>query len=272
MPELAEVEYYRRQWAVAEGQVVTRVELNAGKRVFRGIDTDAMQTAICGQSMTRSATHGKQIYFVLGKQYWLGVHLGMTGKLLVADARDPRQKHDHLILYMSGGKKLTYSDPRMFGRILYEESSGFPTWLQNLPPEILSDTFTLADMNAFLDRRAKSPIKAVLLMQEAFPGIGNWMADEVLWRARIAPGTLSGMIGSKKRIQLFNTLKEVCADAMRVIAPDWGTPPDDWLFNHRWKDGGHCPRTGKPLRREQIGGRTTCWSPAWQNYTGTIKA
>jgi formamidopyrimidine-DNA glycosylase len=55
---------------------------------------------------------------------------------------------------------------------------------------------------------------------------------------------------------------------MRVIGTDWGRPPDDWLFNHRWMDGGSCPHTGKPLRREKIAGRTTCWSPAWQNYRG----
>jgi formamidopyrimidine-DNA glycosylase len=63
-------------------------------------------------------------------------------------------------------------------------------------------------------------------------------------------------------------LQEVCRDAMRVIAPDWSRPPEDWLFNHRWRDGGICPRTGRPLQREPIGGRTTCWSPAWQCYRG----
>jgi len=40
--------------------------------------------------------------------------------------------------------------------------------------------------------------------------------------------------------------------------------PDTWLFNHRWAGGGRCPRTGVPLVREEIGGRTTCWSPGRQ--------
>ena len=267
MPELAEVEYYRRQWAASAGQRVEQVELNAGKRVFRGLDTDALSFALTGQRMTHSAAHGKQMYFVFGPVYWLGVHLGMTGKLVVADSGYERNKHDHLLLRMSGGQALVFTDPRMFGRILYEVvagPAGLPAWLRGLPPEVLSEAFTPAHMNAFLDRRARAPIKAVLLMQEAFPGVGNWMADEILWRARIRPATQAGAIGLEKRIELFDTLKAVCADAMRVIAPDWGSPPDDWLFNHRWKDGGLCPQTGKPLRREKLAGRTTCWSPAWQ--------
>ncbi len=266
MPELAEVEYYRRQWALAEGRTVSSIDLNSEKRIFRDIEVGALQAGLIGQSLMRSATHGKQMYFVFGQQHWLGVHLGMTGKLFVAELDYTRQKHDHLILTLSDHQKLVFSDLRMFGRILYEKAESLPSWLRDLSPEILSDTFSFEHMTGFLDRRAKSPIKAVLLMQKIFPGIGNWMADEVLWRARIHPATKAGAIGSEERIRLFRMLKEVCEDAMRVIAPNWDRPPDDWLFNHRWKDGGICPKTERPLRREKIGGRTTCWSPGWQCF------
>jgi formamidopyrimidine-DNA glycosylase len=129
---------------------------------------------------------------------------------------------------------------------------------------VLSEAFTQERVNRFLDRRAAAPIKSVLLMQETFPGVGNWMADEILWRARIHPATRSGRIGVAKRRRLYECIREVSEDALNVIGTDWNRPPDDWLFNHRWKDGGHCPRTGGLLKREQIGGRTTCWSPRWQ--------
>ena len=271
MPELAEVDYYRRRWALSEGQSVVAVQLNSEKRVFRGTDAAALQVGLMEQPLVRSATHGKQMYFVFGRQHWLGVHLGMTGKLLARSAEDTQQKHDHLILTLSDQQKLVFTDPRMFGRILYEKTEGPPLWLKGLPPEILSEAFTFEHMNAFLNRHLRAPIKAILLMQEAFPGIGNWMADEVLWRAQIPPAAPSRVIEPKKRVRLFHMLKQVCEDAMQVIAPDWGTPPDGWLFNHRWKDGGLCPKTGAPLRREKIGGRTTCWSPEWQGISNAFK-
>ena len=214
--------------------------------------------------MTASEAHGKQMLFVFGGKHWLGVHLGMTGKTSMQNVGYERAKHDHLLIKMGNGQQLVFSDPRMFGRVRYAEGDDSPEWWRGLPPQILSAEFTRARMNAFLDRRAKAPLKAVLLMQETFPGVGNWMADEILWRARIRPATRACDLGPRKRIQLYDTLIEVCKDAMRVIAPNWSKPPAEWLFNHRWKDGGICPKTGGTLVREDIGGRTTCWSPKWQ--------
>ena len=64
--------------------------------------------------------------------------------------------------------------------------------------------------------------------------------------------------------KLHATLREVCADALEVIGKDWSDPPEAWLFNHRWQDGGRCPRSRRPLVRAEVGGRTTCWSPVRQ--------
>lgn len=271
MPELAEVEYYRKQWLPGLGQEVARVQLHPGKRIYRGSDTAALLRGLKGQTLKRAETHGKQMVFVFGDRHWLGVHLGMTGKTSTQDAAYTQSKHDHLVLEMKSGLKLVFTDPRLFGRIRYSKTSSPPDWWSGLPPEVLSDAFTREHMEQFLLRRAKSPIKAVLLMQEAFPGIGNWMADEILWRARIHPAMPAGQLSVGQCKALYRRLREVCRDALRVIGTDWGRPPDSWLFNHRWKDGGSCPKTGVPLRREPIGGRTTCWSPEWQGNSYRIE-
>jgi len=268
MPELAEVEFYRKQWLSGIGQTVSAVALHAEKRIFRAEDTMALAMGLKGQVLNRSEAHGKQMLFVFGEVHWLGVHLGMTGKMTSHDQNYLPLKHDHLVIGMESGRQLVFSDPRLFGRIRYARSQGPPAWWRQLPPQMLTDAFKLESMTQFLMRRAKSPIKGVLLMQQTFPGIGNWMADEILWRCRIHPATRAGQIGPKKRKELFDTIRQVCADAMKVIGTNWGKPPDDWLFNHRWKDGGRCPATGKLLLREKIAGRTTCWSPAWQIYSG----
>jgi len=264
MPELAEVEYYRKQWSPGMGQVVTSVRLNAGKRIFRDVDTDALIKGLKGQTLESSASHGKRMCFIFGQRHWLGVHLGMTGRTSAQEADYRPSKHDHLIIRMKSGLKLVFSDPRVFGRIHYARSKTAPDWWSGLPPELLSDDFTEARMAEFLKRRARAPIKSVLLMQQTFPGIGNWMADEILWRARLHPATASGKIGARRQKELYHRIREVCRDALEVIGTDWSTPPDSWLFNHRWKDGGLCPETGCQLVREKIGGRTTCWSPKWQ--------
>jgi formamidopyrimidine-DNA glycosylase len=268
MPELAEVEYYRKQWLPGERMRVRAVYLNAGKRIFRGVNTSKLANNLTGQRLESSSTHGKQMCFRFSQSHWLGVHLGMTGTMHAREASATPAKHDHLILVMEEGPQLVFSDPRMFGRILYSDTSGTPEWWSDLPPEILSDSFTLEHMAAFFKRRCKSPIKAVLLIQDFFPGVGNWMADEILWRARIHPATHAGRIGPSKQVVLYESVLEVCRGALRIIGENWSTPPDHWLFNHRWKGGGVCPKTGAPLSRAKIGGRTTCWSSKWQNYRG----
>jgi formamidopyrimidine-DNA glycosylase len=264
MPELAEVEYYRKQWSPAIRQSVAAVHLHAEKRIFRGVDTAALSRGLKGQRFQRSARHGKQMCFVFGDRHWLGLHLGMTGKTSLQDLHYAPSKHDHLLLEMRSGQKLVFSDPRLFGRISYTRSKATPAWWAERPPEILTEAFSEALVARFLERRARAPIKSVLLMQETFPGIGNWMADEILWRARLHPGIRAGALNAKQRRELYRRIREVCRDALEVIGTDWNTPPDSWLFNHRWKDGGVCPKTGAPLARESIGGRTTCWSPDWQ--------
>jgi formamidopyrimidine-DNA glycosylase len=264
MPELAEVEYYRKRWLPALGQTVERVRLHSEKRIFRGVDAEGMRRDLVGEPFDAAMRHGKQMCFRFGDQHWLGVHLGMTGKLAFAPEAAEQAKHDHLVLDMQEGGSLIFTDARLFGRVLYANTLGAPEWWRDLPPEVLSEDFTLELLNGFLDRRAGAPIKAVLLMQERFPGIGNWMADEILWRARIHPATRAGRISKVKRRRLYDRIREVSEDALAVIGTDWNRPPDDWLFNHRWKDGGRCPKTGRSLKREPIGGRTTCWSPMWQ--------
>jgi formamidopyrimidine-DNA glycosylase len=137
---------------------------------------------------------------------------------------------------------------------------------------VLSEEFSLDAVAAFLRRRARAPIKAVLLMQERFPGIGNWMADEILWRAAIHPAQPAGTLRPAEVRVLWRECRQVARRALTTIAGRGDDLPRDlneripdaWLFKHRWRDGGRCPRTRVPLQRDTIGGRTTCWSPGRQ--------
>jgi formamidopyrimidine-DNA glycosylase len=270
MPELAEVDYFRKQWNPGLGHRIEEVLLHPKARIFRGTDTTRLVRALTGAKLERSEARGKQMLFVAGGttskssvHCWLGLHLGMTGKLRMEPPDFKAAKHDHLVLRQAS-HALVFEDARLFGRVLFAESPDAPPWWARLPPELLSTAFTVKDLALFLKRRARAPIKAVLLMQERFPGIGNWMADEILWRAAIHPRQAAGALDAAQIKALYREIRWVCREALRIIGKDFSDPPDSWLFNHRWQKGGACPRTGAKLQHATIGGRTTCWSPARQ--------
>jgi formamidopyrimidine-DNA glycosylase len=269
MPELAEVYYFCRQWNPGLGHRIEEVQVHPKARIFRGTDIAKMVHALKGATLERSETRGKQMLFVTAKgrsvknRAWLGIHLGMTGELRIEKVDFHPGKHDHLVL-LQQKHALVFQDARLFGRVLFGVGKEAPPWWAKLPPDLLSSAFAVKDLEVFLKRRARAPIKAVLLMQERFPGIGNWMADEILWRAAIHPRQTAGSLDAARSKTLYHEIRTVCREAMRIIGRNWGDLPDSWLFNHRWQKGGKCPRTGAKLQHATIGGRTTCWSPARQ--------
>jgi len=270
MPELAEVDYFRKQWNPGLGHRIDQVLVHPKTRIFRGTNTAQLVRGLTGATLERSESRGKQMLFVAcGKKrsatnrLWLGLHLGMTGELRMEPVDYTPVRHDHLVLHQAK-HSLVFEDARQFGRVLFAEGPEAPTWWTKLPPDLLSAAFTVKALADFLRRRARAPIKAVLLMQERFPGIGNWMADEILWRAAIHPRQPAGSLETERIKTLHREIRHVCRAALRVIGKDWSDPPDSWLFPHRWEKGGTCPRTGAKLQHATIGGRTTCWSPARQ--------
>ncbi len=272
MPELAEVEFFRKRWDLAaRGAKILSVETHDQARIFRGTSAAGLRRAIAGRRLRSSAARAKQMLFRFGADAWLGLHLGMSGDLHVEPRGYVPQKHDHLVL-QTARRALVFTDPRMFGRVQFYRGANEPRWWTKIAPAILSDAFTLEAVASFLRRRARAPIKAVLLMQERFPGVGNWMADEILWRAAIHPRRLAGSLAPAEVRTLWRECRRVCRLALDTIAgrknylpPNLNAHiPKSWLFWHRWENGGRCPKTGTPLARATIGGRTTCWSPARQ--------
>jgi formamidopyrimidine-DNA glycosylase len=303
MPELAEVDFFRRRWQeAAPHAVVLRVLAHERARPLREVDGAALRRAIVGSRLVSSETAAKQMAFRFSRGAWLGLHLGMSGELRVEAADYVPGRHDHLVLYTSR-HALVYHDPRMFGRVQFQAPSSLalsrrgeaktdkrelrrgesradarrfglqaPDWWTKIAPPILGPKFTVEAVAAFLRRRARAPLKAVLLMQERFPGIGNWMADEILWRAALHPRRPAGSLQPAEVRALWRECRQVCRMALRVMGGNGGPLPPShnfhiphtWLFRHRWEAGGRCPRTGVLLRRATIGGRTTCWSPARQ--------
>lgn len=263
MPELAEVEFFRKQWDRGLGQKIVAVQLHPRKRIFRGSDPRKIVEHLTGRRYLRSYARGKQMLFEFSGGNWIGIHLGMSGKLRMEPAGFRPEKHDHFVLQQTR-QALVLRDARLFGRVRFHHGKSLPVWWRAGGPDISSDKFDRAFVNAFLDRHARAPIKAVLLLQSGFIGIGNWMADEILWRAKIAPATSASALSGAQRARLFRETRFVASESLRIIGPDFSDPPADWLIHQKWKREGVCPLHRSPLRKETIGGRTTAWCPRCQ--------
>src|SRR5947209_18499140 len=109
MPELAEVEFYRRKWDCGVGQKINVVQLHARKRVFRDTNTRELRRRLTGSQLLDSYARGKQMVFVFSDSSLLGIHLGMSGTLRVAPRGFQPGKHDHLALQQRA-QALVYRD------------------------------------------------------------------------------------------------------------------------------------------------------------------
>jgi formamidopyrimidine-DNA glycosylase len=263
MPELAEVEFYRRQWDPGLGQKIVRVQLHARKRIFRGSNTRALVRGLTGSRYLGSSAWGKQMLFEFSGGNWLGIHLGMTGKLRVEALGFRPENHDHLVLEQSK-RALVFRDARLFGRVRFHHGELAPPWWRAGGPDIASAAFDRKFFDDFLSRHSRAPIKSVLLLQRGFAGIGNWMADEILWRAKIVPSTAAGALMAARRMRLFRETQFVASESLRIVGPDFSDLPHDWLIHQKWKRDGVCPRHRTPLRKAMIGGRTSAWCPRCQ--------
>jgi formamidopyrimidine-DNA glycosylase len=99
MPELAEVEWFRKQWNPGVGSEIIEINLHARNRVFRETDVSALREHLIGQKFLSSNARGKRMLFNFSNNNWLGIHLGMTGKIHVQPATYRPAKRDHLVLF-----------------------------------------------------------------------------------------------------------------------------------------------------------------------------
>lgn len=263
MPELAEVEFYRKQWNAGLGQRVRRVEVHATTRVFRGVDAKRLVRALRGLRYRESWARGKQMLFRFGRDAWIGIHLGMTGKLRTEALPFRPHKHDHLVITLEK-LAIVFVDPRQFGRVQFHEGPIAAEWWTKIPSAPIDRAFSATLVREFLARHRKLPIKAALLLQTGFPGIGNWMADEVLWQSGIAPQRKAGGLSPSEVQALWRATRAISRTAMRTVGKNFGDPPAGWLFHQRWSRKGLCPRHKTPLKCATIGGRTTVWCPKCQ--------
>ena len=162
-----------------------------------------MAARLAGQTVTALRRRSKYILADLTSGESLLIHLGMSGRMLVSG--DPLgrfvhdhpapEKHDHVVLDMEGGARITFNDPRRFGAmdLLPTMTAEAHPLLARLGPEPLGNTFNEPYLMGALKGR-NTPIKSALLDQRIVAGLGNIYVCEALFRARISPLRRSGSL------------------------------------------------------------------------------
>lgn len=286
MPELPEVEtiaagVHRK----LRGDAILSVWFSRYREPFRTAP-DEMAAALVNRRIRRVRRVGKHIVFDLDARgdatgsatgkgsaasgssgpaalQWI-VHLGMSGRLLVASSHSPQQTHTHAVLHLASGRELRFVDPRRFGRLALAagDFEGPGTEPLTISPAEFASLF----------RGRKLSIKAALLNQSLLHGVGNIYADESLFRAGIRPTRRSGRLTGEQLRRLRDALLAVLKAAIRA----GGSSVSDYVdadgskgffqMQHGvyGREGKPCRVCGTPIRRIVLAGRGTHFCPHCQ--------
>jgi formamidopyrimidine-DNA glycosylase len=265
MPELPEVESAR---AVIERTALDR----------RIVDVDDSDTYVCrphAPGEIRAALVGRKLTAALrrGKSMWcetsrhgptLGIHLGMSGRIVFGDGkgaeidggdywRRGREAGDHrftrFVLTFAGGAYLRLVDPRRLGRVRLDPP------VEALGPDAAE--ITPAQFRAAL-ARGTAPVKARLLDQDSIAGVGNLLADQALWLAKLNPARPVDTLAPAEVTRLLRGVRQ----AVGTAGADGGV--HTLTLVPARTPGGVCPRCGTLMQRGTVGGRTTWWCPREQ--------
>lgn len=282
MPELPEVETVRQGLIPAmEGRVITRAEVRRAD--LRFAFPPRMAERLEGARVLSLRRRSKYILADLDRGETLLVHLGMSGRMLVADAMPGQfhhdlpapDRHDHVILTMEGGLRITFNDARRFGAmdlVATDRAASHPL-LAGLGPEPLGNGFDEPWLAARLAGR-RTPIKAALLDQRNVAGLGNIYVCEVLHRAGLHPARLARDLAPAEIARLVPLIREVLSEAIAA----GGSSLRDYrradgelgYFQHTFRvygrEGGPCtaPECGGVVARIVQSGRSSFFCPRCQ--------
>lgn len=276
MPELPEVETVCR--GLAEklvGRRLVRVEARRPD-LRKPLPADFVRR-VEGRRVERVSRRAKYILVHLEDGAVLLVHLGMSGRLVIANGGAPGP-HDHVIFETEDGTEIRFSDQRRFGLMTLTSERAWPRHplIKALGPEPLDDAFDGHMLATALAGKATS-IKAALLDQAVVAGLGNIYACESLYWADISPRRIAGTCAGARAQRLAQAIRKVLTEAIAAggssLRDHVRLSGELGYFQHSWAVYGRedeaCPRcqAAPPacqIRRIVQGGRSTFFCSRWQ--------
>ena len=249
MPELPEAE--RARQSIEAGGLHRRIVAvdDRDTYVCRPHAPGEIADALTGRELTVAHRRGKAMWVETSDGGpVLGLHLGMAGRIVIDEEPSPRGWDRFAVRFEDGGS-LALRDKRRLGRARLEPD------LDALGPDAAD--ISRAEFRERLGRGA-APLKARLMDQSVVAGVGNLLADDILWRARLDPRRPAGEL----RVDELDRLRREVRAALRSAIRRGGAHTGDVIPERR--AGGRCPRCGAEMARATVGGRTTFWCPVEQ--------
>ncbi|MER7108059.1 Fpg/Nei family DNA glycosylase [Streptomyces sp. NPDC000229] len=258
MPELPDVEGFRKVLeSCAKGRVIHRVEVrDAG--VLHGVSARRLRDVLEGRRFTGAERHGKWLLARTDGGPTLVLHFGMTGRLVCGHPDEPAEAHDRVLFTVGGDRQLRYRDQRKLQGLWLADDPGVGRLLDRQGPDAM--TVGRAEFEAALSSH-HGRVKTVLTDQSVLAGLGNLLADEILWRAGLRPTCRASDLTEAQRRRLYTHMRRTLRSA---VTAGRVPPRDSWLTGHRDDPDPACPRCGGPLRRSRMAGRSTVWCPHCQ--------
>jgi len=279
MPELPEVER-SRTLLCRHGVGHTIVDIHCARDdiVFAdGVSAAKVSRALKGRTINDVHRRGKHLIVELDRLPYLLIHLGMTGGVWAQGERPLKLRSSSSVesvehwppkflkmrFTLDSGLELAVTNKRRLGRIRLRDDPWNTPPISELGFDPLIDLPKVKQLGVMLSRRT-GLIKSVLMDQGFAAGVGNWVADEILYQAKISPKRRANTLDADEVKRLRAKIRHVCRTAVDRNA-EVEQYPRTWLFHCRWDDGASTTSPkGEHVKREQIGGRTTAWAPGVQ--------
>lgn len=278
MPELPEVEAARR--AIEEKcsgkKIIRSIIADDTKVIDVGVSPSEFQAALLGKTIVGARRKGKNLWLQLDSPPFPSFHFGMAGAIYIKGVADVTKykrsqvndndewpsKYSKFFLQLEDGLELSFTDKRRFAKVrLLNDPSSVPP-ISELGPDALLEPMSIHEFAESLSKK-KLSIKALLLDQSYIAGIGNWIADEVLYQAQIHPLQIASSLSKESSQTLHKCIKEVIEKSVEVGA-DSSQFPENWIFHSREKKPGKAFVDGKTIEFITAGGRTTAYVPELQ--------
>ncbi|RAK10516.1 DNA-(apurinic or apyrimidinic site) lyase [Halanaerobium saccharolyticum] len=275
MPELPEVEtVVKGLRPLITDRIVTAVEIREKNMIaYPEDDIQAFKNSLIGSKIEAINRRGKYIIIELNTDKNMVIHLRMTGKLLVKEVKEFRDKHTHVIFSLNDGQEIRFNNIRKFGRVYLidknhpEQAGG----LADLGPEPLSDDLTVEDFKKLFEKR-RALMKSLLLNQHFVAGIGNIYADEILFRSQIRPDRTADTITESEKEAVFLNMREILKKGIIY----GGTSFSDYVnaFGEKGsfqeelrvhqREGEKCLECESIIEKIKVSGRSTYFCPQCQ--------
>jgi formamidopyrimidine-DNA glycosylase len=247
MPELPEAERARQTLEAVLGRRIVRVD-DGDSYVCRPHPPGEIADALVGHELASAHRRGKFLWLETADGPTLGLHLGMAGSIAL-DGPGDKPHWDRFAVEFDDGTRFALRDRRRLGRAMLNPDFG------HVGPDVAD---VARDDFRRLIGAGRAPVKARLLDQGALSGVGNLLADQALWQARLAPSRRVGDLSVPELDRLRRELRSAVRAAIRKGGAHTGS-----FVEVRGRDGA-CPRCAGGLARATVGGRTTYWCPSCQ--------